>query len=158
MANTGVKIILTLKEVVGPCPTPCTPTGQTKNNVVGDPDYIAPYTDLIACPVVASLECPITVIATGFTNGTAQFEFALKSSTLAYSGLSKVRIRFMNGITQAAAQTFTLPVYTGNYFSGNISGIPPSTSFGIFIDYLNNVDAVLSACNTGSSVSTTTTP
>ena len=45
MANTGYKNVLTLRKYVDGDPTTI-----TKVNVSTDPDYIAPYEDLTACP------------------------------------------------------------------------------------------------------------
>lgn len=49
MANTGTKTVLTLRKYVDGAPT-----GETKANVFGDPDYIAPYEDLVDCPTGAA--------------------------------------------------------------------------------------------------------
>lgn len=46
MANTGIKNVLTLRKYIDGVPT-----NETKNNVVGDVDYIAPYEDLTDCPL-----------------------------------------------------------------------------------------------------------
>jgi len=46
MANTGIKNVLTLRKYIDGVPT-----NETKTNTVGDPDYIAPYTDLTDCPL-----------------------------------------------------------------------------------------------------------
>lgn len=46
MANTGIKNVLTLRKYVNG-----QPTSFTKQNTVGDPDYIAPYEDVISCPI-----------------------------------------------------------------------------------------------------------
>lgn len=50
MANTGRKIYQFLVQVDA---TTNEPTGLRKANVVGDPDYVAPVTDYVKCPVVA---------------------------------------------------------------------------------------------------------
>lgn len=46
MANTGIKRVLTLRKYVEGIPT-----GDTKPNIFGDPDYIAPYEDLVDCSI-----------------------------------------------------------------------------------------------------------
>lgn len=46
MANTGTKVVLTLRKYVDGVAT-----GETKINSPGDPDYIAPYQDLVDCPI-----------------------------------------------------------------------------------------------------------
>lgn len=55
MANTGVKNVLTLRKYVNGVAT-----SEFKSNVFGDPDYIAPYTDLIDCPVSGTTLPPTT--------------------------------------------------------------------------------------------------
>lgn len=59
MANTGTKVVLTLRKYVDG-----NPTGETKANVFGDPDYIAPYEDLVDCPTGAE---PTTTTTTSTT-------------------------------------------------------------------------------------------
>ena len=46
MANTGTKVVLTLRKYVDGVAT-----SETKINSPGDPDYIAPYQDLVDCPI-----------------------------------------------------------------------------------------------------------
>ena len=56
MANTGIKTVLTLRKYVDGVAT-----GETKVNDPGDPDYIAPYEDLVDCPTAApTTETPTT--------------------------------------------------------------------------------------------------
>lgn len=45
MANTGIKTVLTLRKYVNGIAT-----NETKANSPSDPDYIAPYEDLVDCP------------------------------------------------------------------------------------------------------------
>jgi hypothetical protein len=46
MANTGIKTVLTLRKYVDGIAT-----SETKANTSGDADYIAPYEDLVDCPI-----------------------------------------------------------------------------------------------------------
>jgi len=46
MANTGIKTVLTLRKYVDGVAT-----SEVKINDPADPDYIAPYEDLVDCPV-----------------------------------------------------------------------------------------------------------
>ena len=56
MANTGIKTVLTLRKYVDGVAT-----SETKVNDPGDPDYIAPYEDLVDCPTAApTTENPTT--------------------------------------------------------------------------------------------------
>lgn len=160
MANTTIKIVLTLKEGEEPCP-PCTPfTGNTKPNTEGDPDYIAPYSDPVDCPLSANFDCPIDVPATGFTNGVIQYEFSNTPSSLAVPGLAKIKIKFMLSGSEQASDVFVLPNTPPSYFSGQVSGLAASTTYNIEIDYLDASDNTLPGgnCITGSSVTTNVTP
>jgi len=49
MANTGIKKVLTLRKYIDGIAT-----NEIKDNIVGDPDYIAPYEDLVDCAIVDS--------------------------------------------------------------------------------------------------------
>lgn len=60
MANTGRKIYTTLKEIYT---DDNTPTGNTKLNTPGDPDYIPPTYDYVMCPL------PSTTTTTTTTSG-----------------------------------------------------------------------------------------
>lgn len=160
MANTGIQTFTTLDQGTMPCP-PCTPlTGVTKPNVQGDPDYIAPALNLAACPVTPVLDCPVAVIATGFTDGTAQYEFSQTPGSLAVANLAKIKIKFMLTGVETASDVFVLPNTSPNFFQGSVSGLAASTTYTIEIDYLNSSDALLPSgnCVTGVSVTTNVTP
>ena len=144
MANTGNKIVLTLKQVIPPCP-PCTPTGQTKPNTFGDPDYIAPYQDLTDCPLLFNLDCPIYVVATGQTLGRVQVEFNVFNSVLDNPAVAKVKVSVMDGATEVASNVWVLPNPTRNYFAWNWTGLSAG-SRSIRVEYLDSVDGVLASC------------
>lgn len=143
MANTGQKVVLTLEQVDD---TTGVPTGLTKNNTPGDPDYIAPYTDLTDCPITTSFTCPANIIATGYTNGTAQFEFSLPPNTTNYPGLGRIKIRVMNSVPAEVTNViFTIPNgVTLNYFSGAVTGLAASTTYTLRIQYLDSSNVLLS--------------
>lgn len=160
MPSTGIQIFITLNQGEMPCP-PCTPlTGLEKPNTPGDPDYIAPALNLGACPIVPVLDCPVEVIATGFTDGTAEYEFSQTPSSLAVANLAKIKIKFMSGVTEVASDVFVLPNSSPNWFSGTVSGLTASTTYTIQIDYLNAADGLLPGgnCVTGFSVTTNVIP
>jgi hypothetical protein len=143
MANTGIENVITLKQVIPPCP-PCVPTGQTKPNVIGDPDYIAPYQNLTNCPVVYNLDCPTYVAATGGT-GAVQTEFTVFNSVVNNPAVSKVKVSVMDGVTEIVSNTFTLPHSTINYFVSSWTGLTAG-SRSIRVQYLDSADAVLNSC------------
>lgn len=138
--NTGKKIVLRLKEVSNPGGTP---TGNTKANVPGDADYIAPYQDLAACPVGSgSLLCP-AVVLTDSAGVSLLYEFSMSSAAIANTAIGKVKVQVLSGSTEVAAEVFTRPF--GNYFSGAFAK-PGSGTYTLQVRYLNNIDIELAAC------------
>jgi hypothetical protein len=155
MANTGQKVVLTLKQIDQ---TTGDPTGLTKNNSSSDPDYIAPYIDLTDCPITTSLTCPAVIIATGYTNGTAQFEFSLPPNTTNYPGLGRVKIRVMDSTPAEVTNViFVIPNTPTNYFVGSVSGLTAATTYTLRIQYLDSSNTLLSGgdCITTSGTFTT---
>lgn len=145
MANTGVKIVLTLKEMATPYP-PGTPTGNTKPNTIGDPNYIAPYIDTGACPIEVGTECP-DLIATG---GIAQieYEFSMPPSVTTNPALASIRIRVMDstGTTEMYGITYPFPMSPmTNYKSGVFTTIAPAL-YQIDAQYLNGSSGVVANC------------
>ena len=59
--NTGRKIFTNLIEVFADTGLP---TGNVKPNTPGDPDYIAPIEDLIACPLTTTTTTSTTTTTT----------------------------------------------------------------------------------------------
>lgn len=138
MPNTGQKVVLTLQEVDQDTGIP---TGNTKPNVIGDPDYIAPYIDTIDCPITASLICPANIIATGYTDGSAEFEFTLEANTTSYPGLANVKIRIMDSVpAEVADVVFPIPHTPSNYFYGSVTAgtLAASTTYTLRIQYLDS--------------------
>ncbi len=145
MANTGKKIVLTLNEVATPYP-PGTPTGNTKPNMIGDPDYIAPYNDLTACPVTSGTTCP-ELIATG-GNDLIQYEFSMPPSVTSNPALAKVRIKVMDsgGVTELYGITYTFPMSPQtNYKSATFTSVA-AANYRIDAAYLDGADVVVTSC------------
>jgi len=144
MANTGVVIPLTLKEVLPPIP-PGTPTGNTKPNSPSDPDYIAPYIDTVQCPVVYNLNCPTGIIFTGIT-GQFTFEFSLPNSVVMNPVVKKVKyIVYNSGSVEVANFVVVLPNTSPNYFTHTFTGLSTDT-YSMNVEYLNASDVVQATC------------
>lgn len=142
MANTGKKIVLTLKEVYD---HNSSPTGTTKPNTPGDPDYIAPLTDGTACPITYTTTCPSVAIATyNSTDDTVEFEFAVLNSVLSNPAVAKVQARLKSGSTTVQGITYTLP--HSNYFAGFFTAISTPGTYGIDVAYLNSSNTEVSVC------------
>lgn len=144
MANTGKKIVLTLKEVETPYP-PGTPTGNTKPNIVGDPDYIEPYISP-DCSVTGNTDCP-ELIATG-GNDIIEFEFSIPTSVSSNPIISSIKIRVMDsgGVSEIYGVTFAFPMVPAtNYKSGSFTSVTPAT-YQIAAQYLNSSDVPIANC------------
>jgi hypothetical protein len=135
MANTGVKNVLTLRKYVNG-----EPTSFTKLNLVGDPDYIAPYEDIISCPIGAEPPVEDTVMSHVFTD----------------SYMAVVDVSSDTTAQQGDAGSFTVLVSapSGNYwtsaptFSSDTAGctavavISANTSvLTVTVDYIQGADA-----------------
>lgn len=138
MANTGKQVVLTLKEIYS---YNNQPTGNTKPNVVGDPDYISPITDLTACPITYTTACP-SVVATAQTNK-VEYEFAVLNSVINNPTIKKIQVRLRQGVTTIDSHTYILP--HSNYFTGVLTA--PSGTYSIEIVYLDISNAVLATCS-----------
>lgn len=145
MANTGNKIVLTLKEVTAPCP-PCTPSGNTKPNISSDPDYIPVQQDLVACPVTTDFTCP-TMVVSGLDDEISYEVFVPMTVTL-NPNANKIKIRVMDDVTglEVNSVTTNLPFTPqSGYTSGTITPITPGT-YNISVDYLNSANVVQASC------------
>lgn len=87
MANTGVKNVLTLRKYVNGVAT-----SEFKANVSGDPDYIAPYVDLVDCPVsgttttttIAPCVSGLDAVVCGYSVGSSEEACAQTNVVIAY--------------------------------------------------------------------------
>ena len=117
MANTGIKTVLTLRKYVDGVAT-----NETKVNDPSDPDYIAPYEDLVDCPTAASTTQAPTTATTGTTQsttattettGTTQATTATTASTQATTATtaSTQATTATTASTQATTATTAIPCY-----------------------------------------------
>ena len=148
MANTGIKTVLTLKEINA---STGLPTGLTKPNVPGDTDYIAPTTDLTACPVSYNAACPV-ILATGQV-GQIEFEFSLANAVVNNPALKKVNVIATAGATVRNI-VFTFPNTPPNYFHGIFGFLPGATTFTLSSQYLDASDNVVTTCPNLATVTT----
>lgn len=142
--NSGVLITNTLKQV--DANNGNTPTGSTKPNVVGQPDYIAPALNIIACPLPSGLDCPVDLVTT-FAGATLEYEFAISGAVKGNTNIAKIQIFAYNTNTNA---TDGPPVeiaapFTNNYFSGSFTGLG-GLNYTIRIKYLNSSNVELQSC------------
>jgi hypothetical protein len=114
MANTGTKVVLTLRKYVNGVAT-----DETKVNSAGDPDYIAPYEDLVDCPVggeqtTTTTAAPTTAAPTTTTT-TVQQNFENQYLTANCSSDTGGTV-IDGGTTYSinATRNFTVPT-TGNF-------------------------------------------
>lgn len=152
MPNTGVKLVITLREVEAPCPGDCDPTGNEKNNVIGDPDYIEPAMNLTSCPVTYTTDCPDVVATAGSTS--VIFEFALPNSVVLNPALSAVKIKLSIASVEEASIVFDFPNSPPNYFTGILGGLTTITNYDFAIDYLDSGLSVVDTCPLGTIATT----
>ncbi len=142
--NTGREIINTLEEV--DANNGDAPTGNTKPNMIGDPDYEPPIDPSADCPVTVSLDCSTNKVKT-FAAGVLQFEFAIKDNVRLNPAIATIRVSAFNTDTSAVngtPLTFTSP-FASNYFSGSFSSLP-GTNYVVQVEYLDISNAVLATC------------
>jgi hypothetical protein len=142
--NTGTQIVNTLVEV--DAANGNTPTGNTKSNTFGDPDYIAPVTNTTDCPITVNLNCPDDIITT-FDTPTLYYEFTIPASVKNNPAVNKVRVTAYDTDANAVEGTptvFTSPL--GYYFSGSFTGLT-QTNYSIRVEYLNSSDVVQATCD-----------
>jgi len=145
MANTGRKIVITLKEI--DVNHGNTPTGQTKPNISSDPDYVDPYVDLTACPLEFVDTCP-EIAGTGQVQK-IELEFNLPDGVIKNPNIKKVRVSALNpSNVVGSTQTITLPnTPTPNYFHLYLLSLTTGVTYHITIEYLNASNAVVKSCS-----------
>ena len=143
--NTGNAIVVTLKQV--DANNVNTPTGLTKDNVIGDPDYEEPYKDDDNCAITTNLNCPTNKVKT-YSSSKLEWEFTLDNSVINNAAIKKIQVFAFNVTTNSVQGTPVewLSPFTSNYFSGSINGLSAGF-FNAQIKYLDNTSAVLQTCN-----------
>ena len=132
MANTGTKVVLTLRKYVNGVAT-----DETKVNSAGDPDYIAPYQDLVDCPIggeqttsTTTTAAPTTAAPTTTTTTIQQNFINQYLSANCSSDTGGTIIDGGNTYSINATQNFTVPT-TGNFdliLTANFTAGPSSVS------------------------------
>ena len=141
MANTGKKIVLTLKEIENPG---AVETGETKTNLASDPDYIAPYEDLVDCPIIYTTACPIVKYTRSADELTLLYEFSLPNAVVNNPIIKKITVELDSG---GFIDTYVLPnTPSPNYFVGDFAGLTPATPYVMTVKYLDVTDAVVETC------------
>lgn len=143
MANTGKKIVITLKEVFT---DNLEPTGETKINSPDDADYIAPSSDTISCPITYNTSCPTTIYCTNTEVGNVMYEFSLSNSVIKNPNVATVVVKLMSGTTVIDSNSFITSNLLSNYFSDTLITVANGT-YTISIDYLNSSNTVVTSCN-----------
>lgn len=140
MPNTGVKITLTLqlRNI-----TTDTLTGDTKPNLPGDPDYIPPQVDNVACPIDTSLVC--TAVPAAIVDATTiGYELSLPQSVIANSNFKKLVVELYNSVDALVAfDTYT--DFSPNYFADVFTGLAPDDYY-ITLRYQNISNADIHTC------------
>lgn len=145
---TGIKDILTLKEINS---VTSIPTGNTKTNLISDPDYIAPVVDTTSCPISYTLNAPSRLIATILTNS-YNFEFGLNINVYNNPVLDHITVTLRNATTAStiASTTFNIP-NTPNiaaFFNNALVAVGlAGQSWAIDINYFNAASVNIASYN-----------
>lgn len=151
MPNTGRVLTTTLTEHSLPCPTPCTPTGNTKANQVDDPNYIGPEFDPSLCAITPTLTCP-TFLATN-NAGDIFFEFSILNSVANNPAIASIKIRFsVGGVPRPETIDLPLPLTPSPTYHSENFAIDPGNTYDMHLDYLDSGNVVLASCNDIASV------
>jgi hypothetical protein len=145
MSNTGTEIVLTLKQVISGSNIP---TGLTKPDLIGDPNYIAPYTNLTNCPITYNTSCPLVAGTSG--SGVIEFEFSLPNSVVNNPGITKVTVTAVTGSTvDPVSASFTLPNTPPNYFHFILTELQTTQSYTLNVNYWSGSSFVRSCSISG---------
>ncbi len=141
--NDGNEITLTLQEVDHN--NADTPTGNVKDNLMADPDYVPPQVNLTDCPITYTLSCPVSGITT-FEAGTLHYEFGVLSSVFNNPAVLKIKIQAYDldlAATDGVGTTINAPIFS--YYGNSFTGLA-GTHYTIQVQYLGTSDAVLATC------------
>lgn len=144
MANTGKKIVLTLKQVDQATGAP---SGMTKPNAQDDPDYIAPYKDTKDCPIVADTTCPV-LLTTGKT-ASIELELNVTNGVLSNSNIRKIKVKIMDGggTVEQVSKVYNLPFSPSTNYKYDLVAEIPVGVHKMQIDYLNGADSIVANCS-----------
>jgi hypothetical protein len=155
MANTGTKVVLTLRKYVNG-----EATSETKVNSPSDPDYIAPYQDLVDCPIggeQTTTTTTTTTTAATTTSTTIQQNFENQYlSANCSSGTGGTVIDGGTTYSINATRNFTVPT-TGNFdivLTANFTAGPSAVSC---FSRVERIDQAL-AYSQGQVLANTSTP
>jgi hypothetical protein len=142
--NTGEKIVLTLKQEISGSGIP---TGLTKPDIIGDPDYIAPYVDLIACPITFNTACPLASGTSG--SNSIEFEFSLPNSVVNNPAINLIKVMALSSSGFAPTSvSFTLPNTPTNYFHSTLFSLGHA-AYTLNIQYFSGSNFVRSCSISG---------
>lgn len=142
-ANTGQQKTDQLKQL--DANNANTPTGLTKPNTPG-PNYIAPVTNLAACPITYTLTCPIKIAT--LSGSVLDYEMSIVSSVKNNAAIAKIVISAYNvttALVEGTPVTITAP-FTISYFNGSFTGLTPSVNYTIKVEYFNVGNVVTQTC------------
>ena len=132
MANTGTKVVLTLRKYVNG-----EATSETKVNSPSDPDYIAPYQDLVDCPIggeqTTTTTAATTTSTTAATTTSTTIQQNFENQYLSANCSSDTGGTVIDGGTTYsinATRNFTVPT-TGNFdivLTANFTAGPSAVS------------------------------
>ena len=128
--NTGIVDVLTLEQYNE---NNGVPTGVTKDNVYGDPDYIAPYFDIVECPITYTVQCAdVTYRSTGDT--TVYYEFGIINTTKLNPDIATIQVSVYRSSDNGLITSSNIDApFTSVYYNGTFT--LPANSYYVTVDY-----------------------
>ena len=150
--NTGIVDVLTLSQYnvnTG------LPTGVTKDNVYGEPDYIPPYLDLTECPITYSLQCAdLTYRSVGDTK--VYYEFGIINTVKLNPAISKIKVSVFTTLGNVFTTSLDINApFISNYYSGDFT--VALDTYYVTVTYYDASNVLLACDTTTTTTSTTST-
>jgi hypothetical protein len=135
--NTGIVYVLTLEQYNE---NDGVPTGVTKDNVYGQPDYILPYLDLTECPISYSLQCAdVTYRSTGDTK--VYYEFGIINTVKLNPAIGKIKVSVYTLADVLVTSTDITAPFTANYYNGEFT--VTAGTYYVTVNYYDTSNALI---------------
>jgi hypothetical protein len=147
--RSGIIDVLTLKQVNQDS---LIPTGLTKPNTIGDPDYIAPHIDTTLCSLTYTLAAPTNIILTATDAPRYSIDFGLNDDVVKNPALASITATIRNATTSTTLGTkvWTIPnTPNPNAFfdSQSLSGITAGNTIVVDLVYKNFSNVAIATYN-----------
>jgi hypothetical protein len=142
MGNTGTRVTLTLRQRNT---TTNVLTGATKPNLPGNPDYVSPVLDAIACPIDTALVCPD--IAAGRKTATSIWcEISIPKSVFNNPAFAKVKLILNKNAVFFQQTILDEAFFVPNYGQVEFATLDIPATYTIQVQYLDIANVVIFTC------------